>query len=157
MAAQPIPEDQLLDAIIAKSSKDDLTQDWLDQVLPECMAYLVAGPASCRRQDWTEWEKIPAMVQSLLVGVLSRHASMGQGTIAEERIGDYSVRYTDSALFEGRIPRFFNDGEELAIAKLSGCFSTLYSVRSGGMPLHDYSRVEEDLYQELPLGYRATP
>jgi len=150
MTSPQIPEADLLDAIIAKSSKEDLTQEWLDQILPEAIAYLAAGPASCRRQDWTSWDDINPHVQSVLVGVFARHASMGQGSIAEERMGDYSVRYSDAALFEGRLPRFFNDGEELAIAKLAGCFSTLYSVRTGGIPTADHSRVEDDLYQELP-------
>jgi hypothetical protein len=137
-----LPLADLLQAIKHRSGHDDLSQEWLDVALPELMAYLLAGPASCKSKDWLSWDDIPDTVQAILVGVFARHGSMGLGSIAEERIGDYSVRYSDPALFEGRIPRFFNDGEEVAIAKLAGCGGSLYSVSTGGIPLHDFSEPE---------------
>ena len=137
-----IPLADLLQAIVDRSGKDDLTQEWLDRILPETLAYLLSGPASCRKLDWLTWDDLPEGVQAILVGVLARHATMGSGSVAEERIGDYSVRYSDPALFEGRIPRFFNDGEELALAKLSGCSGSLYSVDTAGIPMHDFTEAE---------------
>lgn len=142
-----IPLTELLKAVQDRASKDDLTQDWLDVVVPEMFAYLIAGPAICKKTEWLSWDDLPDPIQAILVGVLARHGSMGGGTVAEERIGDYQIRYSDPALFEGRIPRYFNDGEEHALAKLSGCASSLYSVSTGIMPIHDFSEPENDPFK----------
>jgi hypothetical protein len=66
-----------------------------------------------------------------------------------ETIGDYSVRYSDPALFEGRIPRFLNDGEELAIGRLAGCGGSLRSVRLNGNPVIDHSEPETDAWNSM--------
>lgn len=149
----PILEVNLLPVVVARSGKDDLEQDWLDAIVPEMLAYLVAGPAACRKDEWTSWDLLPEPTQAVLVGVLARHATQGLGNIAEERIGDYAVQYSDPALFEGRVPRWFQDGEEHALAKLSGCSSSLYAVASGGIPVHDFSEAERDYESSRrPLG-----
>ena len=132
----------LLSVVRVKSNRSGLEQEWLDVAVAEMMGYLLAGPAACRGADWHSWDDLPDHAQAILVGVLARHASMGQGTVAEERIGDYQVRYSDPALFEGRIPRYFNDGEELALAKIAGCSRSLYSVTVQGIPVHDMSSPE---------------
>ena len=140
-----IPVANLLSAIIDRSGKDDTSQEWLDQALPELIAYLVAGPAVCKQNEWIIWDDLPDTVQAVLVGVLARHSTIGLGSIVQEQIGDYSIRYSDPALFEGRIPRYFTDGEEHTLSRLSGCFSTLYSVSSGGLPIHDMTIPEDSL------------
>lgn len=133
----------LLDSVKARSSRDDLTQEWLDAILPELMAYLLSGPAACKRETWKTWDDLPDAVQSILVGVISRHSSQGASQVSEERIGDYQIRYSDPALFEGRVPRFFNDGENTALSRLAGCFGRLYTVDTAGVPLHDFSTPED--------------
>lgn len=138
-----IPLIDLLDLVRVRSGIDTLTQEWLDSALPEMMAYLVAGPAGCKRGEWLVWDDVSADIQAILVGTLSRHATMGQGSIAEERIGDYAIKYSDPALFEGRIPRYFNDGEEHAIGRLAGCYGSLYSVQVEGALIHDLGVPEQ--------------
>jgi len=133
---------ELLGLVQVRTGRDDITQEWLDSAVAEMLAYLVAGPAVCRASEWLTWDDLPDPVQAILVAVLARQAVQGQGAISEERIGDYAISYSDPALFEGRVPRYFNDGEEHALGRLSGCFSSLYSVAVAGIPIHDFSEVE---------------
>lgn len=129
-----IPLADLLDIIKIKAG-DDVTQELLDTLLAECFAWMHAGPAACKRDDWLVWDDVPGAVQGILIGVLARHASGGGSNVVAERIGDYSVRYADSSLFEGRQPTFFLDAEEVAIAKVAGCGGALGSLSLGGVPL----------------------
>lgn len=138
-----VPEVDLLQAIKDRSGIATLTQGWLDNILPELMAYLVAIPARCKIDEWLTWDDVDPRVQAILVGSFARQATTGNTNVVQESIGDYSVKYSDPALFEGRIPRFFTDGEELAIARLAGCGGGLYSVTSTGVPSIDLSTPEE--------------
>lgn len=145
-AVAPVPDVDLLEVIKARSGNDSLSQAWLDAILPEMMAYLLAIPAKCKRNEWEDWDDIPALIQAILVGVFARQAATGNTNVVMETIGDYQVKYSDPALFEGRIPRWFNDGEELAISRLAGCGGSLKSVNVPGIPPVDHSRLEENLY-----------
>lgn len=123
-----VAEVDLLDAIRNRSGLQSLSQDWLDAILPEMLAYLVAIPARCKIAEWLTWDDIDPRVQAILVGAFSRQAATGNTNVVQEQIGDYAVKYSDPALFEGRVPRWFTDGEELAISRLAGCGGGVYSV-----------------------------
>lgn len=138
-----VAEVDLLEAIQNRSGISTLTQGWLDNILPELMAYLVAIPARCKIDEWLTWDDVDARVQAILVGSFSRQATTGSTNVVAEAIGDYSVKYSDPALFEGRVPRFFTDGEEIAIARLAGCGGTLYSIPTEGVQSIDLSTPED--------------
>lgn len=144
MAFQQIPEADLLAAIQARSGNDSLPQEWLDATLPEMMAYLLAVPAKCRKNEWLSWDDVPALIQSILVGVFARQSITGITNVVQEAIGDYSVKYSDPALFEGRVPRWFTDGEEIAISRLAGCGGYLRSIAVPGIPVIDRNAPEEN-------------
>lgn len=151
------PETVLLDVLKARTGAQDLTDAWLDPAMIELMAYLIAGPAKCKRDVWLSWEDLPVLVQGILLGALARHASQSSTNVVMETIGDYSVKYSDPALFEGRIPRFLNDGEELAIGRLAGCGGTLRSVRLDGNPIIDHSEPETDNWNRMNEALNGRP
>jgi hypothetical protein len=132
----------LADAIESKSGQA-VEELWLDLVVAESLAYLAAGPARCKITEWQDWDDLPAAVQSILVGVITRKALQGETNVVGETIGDYSVKYSDPALFEGKLPRFLQDHEELAISKIAGCGGGLYAVTTGFIDVFDASEPEE--------------
>jgi hypothetical protein len=137
----------LLDAVESKAGSKPEPM-WLDLTLAEAMAYMLAGPARCKAATWTTWDALPAEVQSILLGVLARKVLQGETNVVGETIGDYSVKYSDPALFEGKLPRFLHDHEELAMAKLAGCGGGLKTVNIGITDVIDQSSPEEDYRPE---------
>lgn len=144
------PFDVDLAAALEAKTGTTVEELWLDLAIAEAMAYLVAGPARCKSNEWVTWDDLPASVQSILVGVLSRKSQQGETNVVGETIGEYSVKYSDPALFEGKLPRFLHDHEELAISKIAGCGGGLYSVNTGFIDVFDTSSPEQDIDIDLP-------
>jgi len=143
------PELDLLTVLKERTGSQDLTADWLNSVMIELIAYVVSGPAKCRRLEWQNWSDFPVLVQGILLGTMTRRATQSATNVVMETIGDYSVRYSDPALFEGRVPRFLNDGEELAIARLAGCGGILKSVKMRGNTPIDLSAPEDGVWDDM--------
>ena len=143
MALSQIPAVDLL-AVMQGKSGEQVTQEQLDTVLFELIAWVNAGPASCR-DDWVDWDALPGEVQGILLGTMSRMLTGAAGNIVQERIGDYSVQYADSALFEGRHPTLLLDSEEVAIAKIAGCGGALGSITTQGIEIIGSDTLKDSL------------
>lgn len=143
------PGTDLLEVLIARTGSQDLTAEWLDGLMLETIAYVLSGPAKCKSNEWSTWDDFPVLIQGVLLGNLTRHATQSSTNVVMETIGDYSVRYSDPALFEGRIPRFLTDGEELSIARLAGCGGILKSVKMRGNTPIDLSAPEDGVWDDM--------
>lgn len=143
MALPQIPRASLLD-VLQKKAGEQVTEEELDTFLAEMLAWLNTGPARCR-DDWMEWDDLPGEAQGILLGTLSRQITGGGSNVVQERVGDYSVQYADSALFEGRHPTYFLDSEDVALARIAGCGGALGSIKLGGIDLKGDSRLNEAL------------
>jgi hypothetical protein len=132
----------LPEAIEARSGIP-VEQSWVDQIVLEGMANLRYGPARCKVNDWLTWDDMTPDAQDIMVAVLARWAVTGNSSVVEERVGNYQVRYSDPALFEGRNHQFFTDGEEVMLSRIAGCGGGLYSLHVGGIPIHDMSANED--------------
>ena len=133
MALPQIPRVDLLD-VLQKKAGEQVTEPELDTFLIEMLAWLNTGPARCR-DDWVDWDDLPGEAHGILIGTLSRQINGGGSNVVQERVGDYSVQYADSALFEGRHPTYFLDSEEVALSRIAGCGGSLGGIRLGGIDL----------------------
>lgn len=139
----PIPSSDLLRVLQLKAG-EALDQDTVDVLLAETMAWLLAGPARCRT-DIHVWDDLPPEAQGILLAVLTRQATGGGSNVVQERVGDYSVKYSDPSLFEGKLPSYLFPDEELALSRIFGCGGDLRSVTTGGIPIKDMSTGTERL------------
>ena len=143
MALPQIPRTDLL-GIVQEKSGEQVTDEQLSTALFELLAWVNAGPAKCRT-DWNGWDDLPGEVQGILLGTIGRMLSGAAGNIVQERIGDYSVQYADSALFEGRHPTLLLDSEEVAISRIAGCGGSLSSVTTNGVEVIGSDALKDSL------------
>ena len=143
MASPQIPYADLLTILQVKAG-EAVSQDLVDVLLLEIIAWLNAGPARCR-DDVTDWDSLPGEAQGILLGVLARQATGGGSNVVQERVGDYSVKYSDPALFEGKLPTFLFEEEELALARIFGCGGDLQTITTTGIMPIGVSRLEDEL------------
>lgn len=143
-----IPSTALLQVVQEKAG-EQVTQDQLDAGLLELLAWVRSGPAKCKADVWLTWDDLPGDAQGILLGPLGRMMSGGSGNVVAERIGSYSVQYSDPSLFEGKLPTLLFPNEWDALAQIAGCGGSLTTVRMMGTPIIDYSDTERLLNLEV--------